>query len=128
MAEFADGIDYTLVAAADLSGMQYRGVLVASAANGSTSGRTLVCSQAGDPVIGVLQNKPSAAGRPARVRGWGESKAIAGGPVTAGDILRVNAAGFFVTGNSGYVAGTALTGCASGGLFSMAVHIGQATA
>lgn len=128
MAEYGDQIVYTLVAGADFStyDLQYRAVLVASAAAGA-GGRTLVCSQAGDPIVGILQNKPEAEDG-ARVCFHGISKAMAGGAVTAGDVLRTNALGCLVTGNSGYVAGFALTGVASGGVFTMAVQPGQSTA
>ena len=132
MAEFGAGsigkLEYTLTAAANFStfDIQYRAVTVGSAA-ANAGGRTLVCSQAGDPIIGILQNKPGA-GEAAAVCFGGISKAMAGAAVTAGDVLRTNAVGCLVTGNSGYIAGFALTGVASGGVFTMAVQPGQATA
>lgn len=126
MSEYASGIDFTMVAAADLSAMQYRAVIVSSAAAGKA--RTLVASQTSDIVFGVLQSKPQAE-EAARIRVAGESKAIAGAAVSAGDYLKPTATGHLITGTSGYYsAGIALTGAASGGMFSMVVQPGRINA
>lgn len=54
-------VDITIPAGSDLSNYQYRFVTV------DTSGYATVCAAKGLP-IGILQNKPGAAGRAARIR------------------------------------------------------------
>lgn len=48
---------------------------------------------AGGDCVGVLQNKPDAANKPAQVMALGVSKVVAGGTVTAGDLLKSDASG-----------------------------------
>ena len=64
--------DITLPAAADLSSYQYHFVTV------DANGRGTITTAATTPVIGILQNKPSAAEAPARIRVSGISKLAAG--------------------------------------------------
>lgn len=125
MSEYGPGIDWTLVAVPDMSAHQYRVAMIAS--GGVSTQKTLTASQAGDAGIGIIQNKPQS-GEAVRVRFVGISKAIAGAAVVAGDVLRANATGFLVTGNSGYCIGWALNGVGSGGLFTMFVQPHQSIA
>jgi hypothetical protein len=106
-------IDESLSAAANLDTHQYRAVRL-------SAGNTVnVTSQSGEYVFGVLQNKPQS-GEGAEVRIVGMTKAIAGASVTAGKKVMSNATGFFIDATSGqYVAGSAVTGVASGGIFNL---------
>jgi hypothetical protein len=76
MAYEMDTLDITLLAAADLSTYQYRFVKL-------TADNTVNVCGAGEQAIGILQNKPSAAGKEARVRVFGVSRITNG---TAGAI------------------------------------------
>lgn len=87
MATYDDGIDISLPAAADLSGQQHNFVLIAA------DGRVNVASAATDDIIGILQNKPAAAGRAARVRVAGVSKLEMGAAVNEGDRLTSDSSG-----------------------------------
>lgn len=83
-----DGLNFTIEAAADISGDQYRGVVV------TTGG---VDAAGADAVIaGVLQNNPST-GQAANVRSKGVSKAQIGAAVAIGATLATDASGDFVT-------------------------------
>ena len=68
------GQDYTFEAGADLSTKQYYAVKLDS--NGQ-----VVVAGAGEAAIGILQNKPAAAGRAAQVRVSGVSHWVAGGAI-----------------------------------------------
>jgi len=68
------GKDLTFEAAADLSTKQYYAVKLDS------NGRVAVAG-AGEPAIGILQNKPTALGRAAQVRVDGVSYWVAGGAI-----------------------------------------------
>lgn len=76
-----DYIDISLPAAADLSNYQYRFMTV------DANGRGTVCSAATTPVVGILQNKPSAQDSPARIRVSGISKMAAGAALNEADML-----------------------------------------
>ena len=78
--------DFTLEAAADLSASQYRFVRV------DANGRAALCG-AGQPAVGVLQNKPSAAGQAAQVRALGITKVVAGGAISKGALVASDASG-----------------------------------
>ncbi len=78
-------LDITLTAGADLSAAQY--CFVKANANGQA-----VLAAAGEPVIGVLQNKP-ANGQVAQVRIYGVTKVVAGGAVAKGALVASDAAG-----------------------------------
>jgi hypothetical protein len=95
----------TLEASADLSANRYQFVTV------NSSGQVAVAA-AGDPAIGVLQNKPAAAGRSATVRVLGVSKVKAGAALTKGDQVASNASGKAVTATKATV-NTSDTGVAS---------------
>lgn len=86
----------SIPASGDLSASQYCGVTL------NASGQ-LVLPAAGAPIIGILYTKPAAAGRAGEVYppGTGIRKGkIGAGGVTAGDDLKVDASGQFVTGAS----------------------------
>ena len=73
--------DVTFEAAADLSAKQFHFVKL-------TAANTVnVCTATTDNPIGILQNKPSAAGRPAVVRLFGISKVVASGAISAGALI-----------------------------------------
>lgn len=78
----------TLKAAADLSTKQYHFVEL------TASDTVNACNGTTDKAIGILQNKPTAAGQPAVVAIAGVSKLVAGGALaTAGSYLATKADG-----------------------------------
>lgn len=81
-----------LEANGDLSSSQFLAVAMTT-----TNNRVAVCSEIGQDGDGVLQNKPSAAGDAAEVMVLGVTKWIAGGTVTAGDLVKTDASGKCVT-------------------------------
>ena len=84
------GQDTTMVAAADLSGNQYRAVT--TDANGQAA-----ISGAAELIAGIQQDKEAdAAGKGVTVRTVGDTRAEYGGNVTAGDQLTTNASGQLV--------------------------------
>ena len=91
--------EISMPANADLSTKQYFFV------RGTNSSGVLRASLAGDGefALGVLQNKPSAAGDVARIAVSGIAKVEAGGSVTAGDPVACDASGNAVTASSGDV-------------------------
>ena len=101
---------YTLEAAADLSAKQYHFVRYVA---------TQKCNQASEAansgLVGVLQNKPKS-GEPATVFDGGLAKVVAGGAITAGDILTTNSSGRAAVVTSGQMAGgRALTAAGADG-------------
>jgi len=90
MAEGLSGIDVTYKAGADLSSYQYHFVYL-SAAN------TVTFAAENGRAIGIIQNKPDAAGESALVRIAGQSKLACYGTITQGLMLTSSA-------QSGYVA------------------------
>ena len=77
--------DVTFEAADNLSTKQFHFVKL-------TAANTVnVCTATTDNPIGILQNKPSAAGRPAVVRLFGVSKAVASGIISAGALIATEA-------------------------------------
>jgi len=114
MATEQAGIDITLKASTDLSSYQYYLVEL-------TNDRTVgICDAVTDVILGILQNKPAAANRPAKVRVAGTSKVVAGAAVTQGALLTTNASGQAVTATSGtdttkYVIGIALEDASAAG-------------
>lgn len=80
MAEGGYYLDTTFKAAATLADYQYH-AMVLSAAN------TVTLAGANAIVIGILQNKPDAAGEAAIVRVCGESKMVAGERIDLGTMI-----------------------------------------
>jgi hypothetical protein len=102
----------SLPAAADLSAAQYKIVHI------NSSGQAAV-SNATSNAVGVLQNKPTAAGRVATVAYAGISKCVAGAAIAAGARVTSDANGNAITAATAGdpVIGFAVTGAASGDVF-----------
>lgn len=75
----------TLEAAADLSAAQYNVVKV------DTNGKAALIAATTDIPIGVLLNKPDAAGKAAQIQTSGLAEVRAGGACTAGTMLALDA-------------------------------------
>ena len=100
----------------DLSTKQYFGIEIA---NSSGVGQAALAGN-GEDVVGVLYNKPSAADRPATVAISGVVKASAGGTITAGDDVGLDAAGEFVSAATGdVIVGVALASAVDGDIFPL---------
>ena len=99
----------TLPAAGDLSAKQFRFVAC------NTSGQAAAVASAGATGIGVLQNKPDAAGKAATVAYAGVAKVVAGGEVAAGANVQSDANGeAILAASADHVLGVALAGAADG--------------
>ena len=112
-------VKVTLVAAADLSALQYTFVKL------NSSGQVAAVSGATDLPIGVLQNAPTA-GQEAEVLVVGGTKIKAGAAIGEGAQVGTSAAGKAVALTAGtdttkYVAGTLLTESAADGNIVTAV-------
>lgn len=83
MATQSNGVDFTLLAAADLRTKQFHFVKVDS--NGKAALAAL-----GENAIGVLQNKPNT-GEAATIRVSGRSKVVADAAIAAGALLKSSA-------------------------------------
>lgn len=90
--------DITLPASADLSSHQYKFITV------DANGRGTICTAATNPIIGILQNKPSAQDEPARIRVQGISKIYGGAALNEGDMVASNLQGFGTAAAAGQVA------------------------
>lgn len=101
----------TLQAAADLSAKVNHFMRV------SAAGQVNVASQAAHMHnLGVLLNKPAASGRAAEVAISGEVKVVAGGAITAPDLITTNGSGRAAAAASGNaVLGLALTSALADG-------------
>ncbi len=100
----------SLPAGADLSAYQFRQVMI------NSGGSVAVSTGSVSPTIGVLMNKPAAAGVAAQVAIGGVSRLWSGGSVAAGDLVKSEGAGLAITttttGNS--VVGRAVSPEATG--------------
>jgi hypothetical protein len=94
MSKEGTGLVESMKAAADLSGKQHLGMTL------TDSDTVNVPAAANDFCVGVLQNKPAAAGRGARCK-VGFVKFRAGGALSAGDPMTMAASGYFTTATSG---------------------------
>ena len=102
-----------LVAQGDLSSSQYKIVIACS-----TAGQVKVGSTAAtDPILGVLQNDPSATGQPAEVAFSGICKVLAETSVAYGDEVTVSSTGRAksTTTDGNRIIGIALEASASAG-------------
>lgn len=96
-------IQWTREAAADLSAGQFRGLVM--------SGSQVAIAGAGARIVGVLQNKPAAAGRAATIYSGGLTKAEMGATVAANADVAIDATGRFVTAaGSAAICGIAIEG------------------
>lgn len=127
MANEQQGPKLSLLANADLSASQYCGVTV------NASGKVVLPS-AGGSIVGVLYNKPTAANKAAAVyaRPGDQVIIVAGGTISAGDSLKVDANGKFVTASAGDIAagsrvGICTEGATNGNKGSMIILQGGAT-
>jgi hypothetical protein len=110
--------DITLIAGADLSTHQFKGVKL------DANGAAVLIAAATDVPIGVLQNKPTS-GQAATVRVTGVTKMLSGGTITAGGVTgRIRssngtaiAAQALGTGPTEFILGQALQSNASGDVF-----------
>lgn len=83
-----------LNANADLSAKQYHCMKLA---NNSGVAEVAVCTAAGEKIIGILQDKPSAQGAVATLVTQGVTKASAGAAITAGALVMTDANGQVIT-------------------------------
>ncbi len=83
-----------LLAGADLSTHQFKFVQFELKAG---AGKVVLAATAGQRVLGVLQDKPTADGQACVVAGSGISKVVAGGPMLPGEYLATSNAGLAVT-------------------------------
>lgn len=115
MAEFGpQDIIPGLIAAADLSAFQYRVVRLSAARTVNVASHNLAASVLGP--VGVLQNKPNAAGRAASVAREGLSKAVAGAAVTVNQMVTHDGSGYVIDAVSGSnVIGRALEAAGAAG-------------
>lgn len=97
MAEYGNQKTKTFAAAADLSGAQYAIVRISNNAQ-----QVNIASQdIHSSMVGVLQNKPAAAGRHATVADQGKGKIIVGAAVNSTAFLTCNGSGRAVVASSG---------------------------
>jgi len=99
----------SLRASGDLSAYQFRFVKL------NASGQVVLAGD-GEWAIGVLQNKPTAAGQGATVAISGISKAVAGGTLTPGNAVASDAQGRAIRAGTGdYILGVALESATAAG-------------
>jgi autotransporter translocation and assembly factor TamB len=104
----------TFEAGEDLSSHQFKFVTLES------DGQVDAADAAGERALGVLLNKPDAAGKAATVAMTGKVMVEAGAAVTAGAQLQTNAAGEAITAAAGdVVMGYALEDAVDGQIFAM---------
>lgn len=101
-------------ASGDLSASQYCFMKI-------TGGQLAVASAGGGNAVGVLQNKPNAAGRAGSIGYSGTSKVLCGGTFSAGDRITCDGSGKAVGLISGDASGcgTAMSDGASGKIASV---------
>lgn len=126
MAGEQKAVEITVPASADLSKFQYRAVYLNSSGSAGTFLETW--GTAATPSIGILTNKPSAAGQGARVAIQGVAKLEATLAIAAGDIVTSANAGRGssiapTTAYQSWVLGIAKTrAAASGDIFEVFVN------
>lgn len=107
------GFDMTLLASADLSAKQFH--IVKTTSTGVAAANATDLNQ-----VGVLQDKPAAAGVPCNVRWAGSTKIALGGTVAAGDRLTSDANGKAIVAVTGkQVVGIATVPGVSGDIGTM---------
>lgn len=108
----------TRPASTDLSTKQYLFTKLDSA------GKAAVCSVAGEPAVGVQQNKPAALDRETEIGFHGVSKVIAGGTVASMAKVTTDAAGKAVTAAStNNVAGLCIDGGVVGDIITVLLGV-----
>ena len=93
MATEFPGLTRTFAANADLSTKQYFCMKYSS-----TAGQIAICAATTDFMIGILQNKPAAAGRAAEIMtlGWSKADVAAATDIAINDLLGTDANGRLV--------------------------------
>lgn len=108
-----------LNASADLSASQFRAVTV------NSSSQVALAGTQGTVVVGILQNKPTAAGQAAQVMALGVSKVVAGATVAAGALVECDSTGRAITAVKSTVntgdAGSASDPVIGGAAFGLAI-------
>lgn len=114
MAHEESAVMITLPASGDLSASQFKFMKVNSSGQAVNSG-------AGEAAVGVLQDDPRAAGRPAVIAISGVVKVRAGGTIAAGAAVASDADGDAIAATTAghIVLGTAIVGGASGEIISV---------
>lgn len=112
----ADLVCQSFVADTDFTDKQYYAVDI------DTNEEIFLASDAGDYMLGVLQDEPAEAGRVGLVALEGITKAVGGAAINAGAKVQVDNGGKFKTYVSGARAGIAMTPCGGDGqLFSLKI-------
>lgn len=110
-------LKWTREAAADLSAAQYMGLVM--------SGTQVALAGADVRIIGVLQNKPAAAGRGAEIMSQGITKGEFGATVSANADVSMDATGRFITSaGSAAILGVAIEGGAVGEVGTILLNVG----
>lgn len=91
----SNGVDISLIAAADQSAAQYK------LGDVDSSGNFAIATAVGQACIGSLQNNPGA-GAASTIRIQGVSKCVAGGAITAGALVKCDASGRVVAATLAY--------------------------
>ena len=104
-------ITITVLAASDLSAAQYKGMTLGSA------GTVTLIASLGARCSGILQDKPSAAGRAGSMGISGVSKVVAGAAIVAGTELTIDATGRAITTSAAdqHIIGEAMEAAAAAG-------------
>lgn len=103
------GVPGALGGPANNSGLQYRFVKITGE---HTAG---LAAAVNDPIVGVLQNKPQAAGNAATVAVWGISKVECAGAIAAGAAVGTDTTGRATPAGANPVLGYALHSTAAAG-------------
>lgn len=108
----------TRPAAGDLSAALYKFMKVDSSGNATT------CTVLGELAVGVLQNKPNAAGLAAELQIDGVAKVVAGATIAAGAKVSSKADGTAITSISTYhVQGVAMKGGVAGDIIEVLLGV-----
>lgn len=78
---------------------QFLGMKISTAADFTA----LHCSTGNEKMLGILQNKPKS-GEACNIMRAGTSKAVIGGTITRGDLLKLDSSGRFLLAGSGTIA------------------------
>lgn len=114
MAGYSKLFSDSMLAYGDLSAYQYHWMKISSSRTVNLCGNT-------EQPYGILQNDPAAAGRPAEVMVYGISNLVAGGSITAGNLVGsdTNGHGVAVSTDDLYFGGIAREDAATSDIFSI---------
>ncbi len=114
MAEWGTQITWAFESAQDLSNKRYHFVSI----NGTQDQQIVLHTTSGGLPLGVLQTKPKSL-EFGTVCLNGITKLVAGGTISAGDLITSSASGTAIKVTSGsLIVGRAISGVASGGIFT----------